>query len=64
MARTIRGTQRSFSSGINEETGFLLLIPGFGGHARSNVYKKMRRVFADKYTISYEHMLPFFHVSL
>ena len=28
--------------GVNKETGLLLLIPGFGGHANSNVYKKMR----------------------
>lgn len=39
------------SEGINDRTGFLLLIPGFGGHAQSNVYKKMRRVFADKYNL-------------
>jgi pimeloyl-ACP methyl ester carboxylesterase len=37
--------------GINEETGLLLLIPGFGANANSNVYKKMRSDFADKYNV-------------
>ena len=37
--------------GINEDTGILLLIAGFGGHSNSNVYKKMRRVFANKYNL-------------
>ena len=27
-------------SGVNEDTGLLLLLPGFGGNANSNVYKK------------------------
>lgn len=38
-------------NGVNDETGLLLFIPGFGGHANSNVYKKMRAVFADKYNL-------------
>ncbi|MBW5468691.1 DUF2920 family protein [Brevibacillus formosus] len=38
-------------SGVNSETGLLLLIAGFGGHANSNVYKKMRREFADRYNL-------------
>lgn len=37
--------------GVNEETGILLLIPGFGGDSQSNVYKKMRSNFADKYNV-------------
>ena len=37
--------------GINEYTGILLLIPGFGGNSKSNVYKKMRNIFADKYNL-------------
>lgn len=37
--------------GVNEDTGILLLIAGFSGHANSNVYKKMRRQFADKYNL-------------
>ena len=37
--------------GINEDTGILLLIAGFGGHSNSNVYKKMRRVFANNYNL-------------
>lgn len=37
--------------GVNEETGILLLIPGFGGNVLSNVYKKMRSEFADKHNL-------------
>lgn len=37
--------------GINNDTGILLLIAGFGGHANSNVYKKMRNEFADNYNL-------------
>ena len=37
--------------GVNNDTGILLLIAGFGGNANSNVYKKMRKVFADKYNL-------------
>lgn len=36
---------------VNKETGLLLLIPGFGGNANSNVYQKMRANFADKYNL-------------
>ncbi|WP_353093832.1 DUF2920 family protein [Tissierella praeacuta] len=38
-------------NGINKDTGILLLIAGFGGNANSNVYKKMRNIFADKYNL-------------
>lgn len=37
--------------GVDTETGLLLLISGFGGNARSNVYKKMRSCFADQYNL-------------
>ena len=37
--------------GVNDKTGILLLIPGYGGHANSNVYKKMRRLFPDRYNL-------------
>jgi len=37
--------------GINKNTGIILLIPGFGANSSSNVYKKMRREFADKYNL-------------
>lgn len=37
--------------GVNEDTGLLLLIPGFDGNASSNVYKKMRSQFADEYNL-------------
>jgi predicted esterase len=38
-------------AGINEDTGILLFIAGYGGNANSNVYKKMREQFADKYNL-------------
>lgn len=38
-------------AGINKETGILLLIAGFGGNSNSNVYKKMRNMFSDKYNL-------------
>ena len=38
-------------TGINKDTGILLFISGFGGNANSNVYKKMRREFANKYNL-------------
>ena len=37
--------------GVTAETGVLLLIPGYGGNANSNVYRKMRRVFPDLYNL-------------
>ncbi|MEK4146261.1 DUF2920 family protein [Robertmurraya sp. FSL W8-0741] len=41
----------SFPEIVNENTGLLLLIPGFGANAQSNVYKKMRTRFADEYNL-------------
>lgn len=38
-------------NGMDENTGLLLLIAGYGGNARSRVYQKMRRVFADEYNL-------------
>jgi hypothetical protein len=38
-------------NGVNEETGILLLISGFGANANSKVYKKMRSTFADLYNL-------------
>lgn len=37
--------------GVTRETGMLQIIAGYGGNAQSNVYKKMRRIFADKYNV-------------
>lgn len=37
--------------GAGEHTGILLFIAGYGGHGMSNVYQKMRRVFADQYDL-------------
>ncbi|MED4911294.1 DUF2920 family protein [Brevibacillus centrosporus] len=39
------------ANGINSDTGFLLFISGFGGHANSNIYKKMRRTFTETYNL-------------
>ncbi len=36
---------------VNRETGILLLIAGYGGNANSNVYRKMRDYFADRYNL-------------
>ncbi|MBQ8982367.1 MAG: DUF2920 family protein [Lachnospiraceae bacterium] len=36
-------------TGINNDTGILLLSSGYGGQANSNVFHKMREQFADKY---------------
>lgn len=38
-------------NGINDSTGILLLIAGFGGNANSNFYKKMRTYFADNHNL-------------
>lgn len=38
-------------NGIDQNTGLLLIIAGYGGNARSNVYSKMRRQFADDYNL-------------
>jgi len=38
-------------SGVTAETGLLIFAPGFGGNIDSNVYKKMRNLFADKYNL-------------
>lgn len=38
-------------NGVNDETGLVLFVAGFGGQANSNVYKKMRDKFADKYNL-------------
>lgn len=37
--------------GINQDTGILLLNPGLGGNSNSNIYKKMRKEFADQYNL-------------
>lgn len=37
--------------GVNPETGILVLIPGFGGNANSNVYKKMRMQFSNQFNL-------------
>lgn len=41
----------SVPDNINERTGMLLLIAGFGGAPSSNVYKKMRSNFSDTYNL-------------
>jgi len=36
---------------INRETGMMLLVSGFGGNPEANVYKKMRKLFAEEYNL-------------
>lgn len=38
-------------NGVNEHTGLVVLVPGFGGNIDSNVYIKMRNVFADQFNL-------------
>lgn len=38
-------------AGVHQDTGILILIPGFGGNANSKVYTKMRSYFADQYNL-------------
>lgn len=38
-------------SGVNKETGLLLLICGYGATSSSNVYKKMRSKFSDDHNL-------------
>ncbi|HWI50022.1 MAG TPA: DUF2920 family protein, partial [Rummeliibacillus sp.] len=47
------------SQGVTAETGLLLLVPGYGGNIDSNVYKKMRDVFADQYNLVTVHCTYF-----
>ena len=37
--------------GLDEDTGVLLYICGFRGHAEANVFKKLRNNFADEYNL-------------
>ena len=38
-----------FPDCVNENTGMLVLIPGYGGNIDSHVFRKMREVFAEQY---------------
>lgn len=39
------------SAGVQADTGFIILVPGFGATIDSNVYQKMREQFADIYNM-------------
>lgn len=39
------------NSGVNRDTGICIIVPGFGGNIESNIYKKMRDIFADQYNL-------------
>lgn len=39
------------SGGVNEKTGILLLVAGYGAHCNSKIYKKMRSELADKFNL-------------
>ena len=41
----------SFPEKVDNNTGMMLLISGFGGTPEANVYKKMRKLFADQYNL-------------
>ncbi|MFB4167780.1 DUF2920 family protein [Virgibacillus sp. JSM 102003] len=54
LGNTGRELRIDFSTpqdGVNTHTGLLILVAGFGGGIDSKVYKKMRKVFADKYNM-------------
>ncbi|WP_391204455.1 DUF2920 family protein [Psychrobacillus sp. L4] len=38
-------------NGVNQNTGLLVFVPGFNGSIDSNIYIKMRKIFADKYNM-------------
>lgn len=38
--------------GTNEDSGMLVLIPGYGGNMSSNIFEKMRREFSDQYNLA------------
>ena len=48
--REIR-TEMVFPDCVNENTGMLVLIPGYGGNIDSHVFRKMREVFAEQYNL-------------
>lgn len=58
--------------GAGESTGVFLFIAGYGGHAMSNVYQKMRRELADQYNcitlqcdyLGYRHMQNDHHLTV
>ena len=37
--------------GTNEDTGILLLVPGYGANLNSHVWKRMRNEFSDQYNL-------------
>ena len=39
------------SGGVNKDTGIMLFVCGYGASPQSNVFKKMRGLFADKYNM-------------
>lgn len=49
-ARQIR-TEMVYPDIVNEKTGMLVLIPGYGGNIDSHVFKKMREVLAEEYNM-------------
>ena len=49
--RTYRIEYSIPQNSTNEDTGILLLAPGFGANIDSKVYKKMREQFADEFNV-------------
>lgn len=54
--REIR-TEIVFPDCVNENTGMLVLIPGYGGNIDSHVFRKMREVFAEQYNCRLPRLL-------
>lgn len=49
--RTYRIEYSIPQNGTNEDTGIVLIVPGFGANIDSKVYKKIRETFADNYNL-------------
>lgn len=49
--RTMRIYFSEPEKGMDQHTGMLLLLAGYGGNATSNVFEKMRQQFADDYNL-------------
>ncbi|GEN57102.1 hypothetical protein GCM10012290_17460 [Halolactibacillus alkaliphilus] len=51
LGRKLKITFSLDENNMNDETGLLLLVPGFGASINSNIYKKMRDSFANEYNL-------------
>ena len=51
-------------TGVNTQTGILMLISGYGGNANSNVYKKMRSNSSLDIRFSSIYVFAFLNLSI